>query len=130
MNEYYTTTQIAEKMGVCRQVIAYHIRQGNLKATKKNIVWTIKKDDYYNFYDWYEFDKGHGGIQKIPTIKEYDNNPNIYNDDTKVKIERNRQILKDRLIDKMKYADISEKYILKIITIRQIVTMNKVDTEY
>lgn len=126
---YYTTRQIADLMNIHIGVVRYHIKIGNLKANRndKN-EYVIENHSYIDFQDFYtSYNWKDTGIQKIPSVKDFNDNPNSFNDETKIKIQRDKSILKDRFINKMAFNDISIKYGLKKVTIRQIVNRNKDD---
>jgi len=129
----YTTPQLAELFQVQRQVINYHIRKGNLKATFKALYndsakFYVTHEEYLRFSDWFFSEKGkNSGVayKKIPAIDEYDLEPKKYHCYVALKIQRDKAILEAKYLRKEKYNNIALDFNLNLKTIQQIIIRHR-----
>jgi hypothetical protein len=129
----HITTELAEYLGIDRQNINFHIRNGNLKANYKALLndqprYYISHKEYLRFCDWWLYYKGKNvgvAYKKTPDIDEYDLEPKKFNSYVSLAIQRIKSILECKYLSKKKYIEISLDFNLKIETIQQIVSKNK-----
>jgi len=97
----YTTTQIAEYLGIQRQGVNRYIKIGKLKATYKTKLnclpkYYISHKEYIRFINWHtrinKYSECGYAYKKTPCIDEYDLEPNKYNNYVSLKIQRNKSI--------------------------------------
>lgn len=107
-------------LGIKVQTLHYHIQKGNLKAKKEGYCYFVIQKDLYDFWYFYEsYGWKKTGIEKVPSIIDFDKNPNLYTDRTKQTVARDREIMTLRK-NGAKYVNLSEKYNLHVRTIYQI----------
>ena len=134
----HTTTELAEYLGTSRNVLYYHMNNGNLKTkykAKKNDIarYYISHKEYLRFSSWFKSTNKYKNCgvayKKTPKIDEYDLEPNKYNSYVALKIQRNKAILESKYLSRMEYKDIALYFNLKIGSIQSIIVKN-VETDY
>lgn len=131
----YTTADIAEKLGTQRQNVNYYIREGYLKAEIKILKYNTKSylidhKSFLEFLDFYLDGLGKTkGPEKIPPVWLYDENPSLYSNKIKKLVERDRKIINDRFVHKMKFKDLHKKYKMAVISLRGIIKRNLEEEE-
>jgi len=127
----HTNIQVAEYLGIKTYSINYHIRVGNLKATYKAKLndkprYYISHEEYLRFSDWFLFDMNkRRGPSIVPSIDEFDLNPQDYKSAVALIVCRNKSIMERKYIDGEKYNKIALDFKLTVRAIQDIVCKNK-----
>lgn len=66
MKEFFSVLEIAKLLSLSRSAVLYHIKSGNLKATRVGKIYIISKEDFGEFLKEHKSGKKH---QKINQTK-------------------------------------------------------------
>jgi len=152
-NKIYNTTEISELLGINdRQKVNYYIRKGYLKATMKESNYQINYDDYISFrkeyFDTNKRNETRGKNKKLSDtqisifslilqdIENQEISLKTFNDKYKdtedliIPLSHFSTYKRDRCIkydyeQKISFNELSNKYNLAEITIREIINQNK-----